>query len=205
MKRNYISELEWDINTGTGTKINIHLPVGESGLSYCINLNSDLQKIAPSRIDFSPASFHIPHITLYMGYVESTGDYNNILNKLYELSKSISSFEITPGKPYLKGKEKNYVFLDFEESEKILLLKRLIYSEIKKWITPLTWDVVNENPHITIGYIEENFGEVESFLSNYAICKSIVAGSFQISLAGMLGTCLGSLRTFPFQINSEMR
>jgi 2'-5' RNA ligase len=201
MRNTYIKLLEDQPKQNFGnknTKINIHIPIRGDMLNYCIEANEEILKITNSGVDFRPDSFQIPHITLYMGFVRTHEDFKNIMEEIYSFSKELESFEIFPTKAYLKEPKKNYIFIDTEQSQRIIELKKEIKNTLNKYIEPLTWDVVNETPHITIGYIKNDFYLVDDRISNLEIGPSFWADAIEVSFGGPWGSCIGTIRTFEF-------
>ena len=199
MRERFIKDLSEQPNQNfgnKGTKINIHFPLRGDISNYCIRLNQEIQKITKSGIDFSPKSFQAPHLTLYMGFVHNEQNYTSILNELYNLAQEMNPSEIITRKPYLVEPKKNYIFLDTEQSFQLIDLKRTIKEKISKWMDPLSWDIVNEVPHITVAYIKDNFDEIEDLLREYPVGAEWVGDSFELSYGGPWGSCLGSIRTF---------
>ena len=184
----------------TNTKINIHIPIRGEMLNYCMDINQKIQKITSSGVSFNPDSFQIPHITLYMGFVKNQNDYIQIMKRVYEISRELKIFEITPLKAYLKGPKKNYVFIDTEQAESIIELKKKFKKELGEYMEPLTWDVVSSTPHITIGYIKQDFSLVEELLIDYPLGYSFYADAVEVSYGGPWGSCIGSIRTFEFPV-----
>lgn len=201
MRKKFVEELlrqPSQNNGNNGTKINLHFPLRGDIATYCVNLNKDLQTLTKSEIDFSPNSFHVPHLTLCMGYIHREEQYKIILNEIFEFAQKMSVLTISMTKPYLKKPGNNYIFIDAKESSQIIEVKRNIYTKIDRLIEPLNWDVVNEPPHITVGYIKGGFEKVEQFLASYPEPNLWCADSIEMSFCGKLGTCLGAIRSFEF-------
>lgn len=180
------------------TKVNIHIPIRGNMLGYCMALNSKINKIASNGINFSPSSFQVPHITLYMGFIKDNADFISMMSSVYEISKELTAFEIYPTNPYLKKPKRHYAFIDTEQSELIIELKRLVKKKVEKYIEPLPWDVVSETPHITIGYIKEDFELVEDIFNYYERGPVFHANAIEVSFCGPWGSCVGTIRTFEF-------
>lgn len=180
------------------TKINIHIPIRGRMLDYCIEINQEIQAITSSGIDFGPKSFQIPHITLYMGFVRNQKDFYSIMETIYSITKELKPFEISPTSPYLKAPKNNYAFIDTDRSSQIIDLKRIFKSRLDHFLEPLTWDVVGEIPHITIGYIKSKSNEVDELLSYYELGPNFYADAVEISFGGPWGSCIGTIRTFEF-------
>jgi len=196
MRNIYIRLLE---DQPENTKINIHIPIRGDMLDYCIEANREVLKVSNfDGIDFKPDSFQIPHITLYMGFVRNEADFKEIMNNVYLFSKEIEPFEILPSKAFLKGPKRNYIFIGTKQSQKIIDLKKEIKNILNKYIEPLSFDVVNEIPHITIGYIKKDFYLVEETLEKLEVGPSFWANAIEVSFCGSFGSCIGTIRTFEF-------
>src|SRR6476469_3571260 len=83
-------------------KINIHFPVRGSLYHYCRDLNEKISTATANEVSFRAPSFHIPHITLYMGFVNNLAQLESVLLKTEEASFALKTFEIRPSAPYLK-------------------------------------------------------------------------------------------------------
>jgi 2'-5' RNA ligase len=184
----------------TNTKINIHFPVRGDLLNYCLKLNEQLRKVTWSGIDFSPASFQIPHLTLYMGFVRTESDYNNVLNTTYNFAKQIKRININVTKPYLKLPQKRYVFIDTKQSSEIISLKQEFKHRLDQWMEPLSWDVVAEIPHLTMGYVKGCHAEIEELLKTFEEGPDFITEAFEISFGGPWGSSIGTIRTFEIPI-----
>ena len=185
-------------NHNEPTKMNIHIPLRGSAFDYCFQLNAKILQVASSTINFGPSSFHIPHITINMGYLNNSADFIVALDSLYALAKEQNIFKIQLSKIYLKEPSKNYVFIDIDQIDRVFELKHIVSHRLGGLIMPLDWDVVNERPHVTVAYIEDNFNAVEDLLLNYPLGPECTADALEISFAGPKGSCLGSLRSFYF-------
>lgn len=186
-------------------KINIHFPIRGRMFSYCIETNQKILNITDSGIDFSAESFQIPHITLYMGFVKNDINLKKIMNELYDLSRELESFEIFPTQAYLKEPNKNYIFIDTKQSQQIINLKEKVKNRLDKYIIPLNWDVVNQTPHITIGYIKKDFQLTKELIEKFDAGPPFWAEAIEISFSGFLGTCIGTIRTFELINNNSIQ
>lgn len=179
-----------------GTKINIHIPIRGEANRYCMEINKAVRQLTKSDIDFSPNSFHIPHITLYMGYVNSESDFDLAMEKIHQLTMSIPSTIIKLTKPYLKEPKKNYLFIDTNKTTELIKLKEEVKSVCNNIIEPLDWDVVGETPHITLAYIQNGFNQVNNLLSSFNRELTLDFNSIEISYCGPRGSCIGTIRAF---------
>lgn len=199
MRETFIEQLskQPQYNRGIeGTKINIHIPIRGEANRFCIEANEAVRRVTKSDIDFSPNSFHIPHITLYMGYVNSESDFDLLMKKIHELSLTIPSTKMQLTKPYLKEPKKNYLFVDTNKSNELIKLKGEVKSLCGNLVEPLDWDVVGETPHITIAYIQSGFDQVNKLLPSFNREISLDFNAIEISYCGARGSCLGAIRAF---------
>ena len=180
------------------TKVNIHISLRGDIVKYCFGLNKEVQSITKSQVDFSPASFQIPHLTIEMGYVKTERDFKNLMNDISDFAKELSAFEVVPQKPYLSKPKRNYVFVDTDKDELILTIKEKAKEKFKEWIVPLEWDVSKATPHITVGYITDNYDQVEELIEDYTTGPNWIANTIEISYTGSRGSCIGTIRSFEF-------
>lgn len=180
------------------TKINIHIALRGKIVEYCLSLNKEIQVITNSYVDFSPASFQIPHLTIEMGYIKNKTTFKNLMNELHDFAKELTSFEVIPKKAYIQEPERNYIFIDTDKNELILEIKRKAKERFKNWIVPLDWDVSAGIPHITVGFITDNYFEIDKLIEKYPIGPIGIADNLEISYTGSKGTCIGTIRSFEF-------
>lgn len=198
LKDTYIKKIEFqefDFENKENSKLNIHFPVYGWIKDECISLNKEIHEITNNEIDFSPQAFQIPHITILMGYVKTLEDYTKICNILEKFTKTINSFNISFSKPYIKNNE-NYIFIDIKESKKIINIKKELYKSIQPYFEIVKWDILNEPPHITIGYITMKREKVNQIIDVQIPNNILTVNRINISLCGLRGTCLGTLREF---------
>ncbi len=181
-----------------GTKINIHFPLRGNLANFCIQLNQDIQKLIKSDIDFSNKSFHIPHLTLYMGYINNVEDFIEVLEKLHVISQKLRPQKFNLSSPYLKEPKLNYVFVDTDFSSEIITLKSSIKELCDTNIQPLEWNVVAEKPHITLAYIKEDFKKVNEYLKSVHFVPALETSAIEISFCGIRGTCVGAIKSFEY-------
>jgi len=192
--KNYIKTLKQQVNKNRMTKINIHLPVFGKIKEHCIYLNKEVSRVTTNKIDLSNNSFMIPHITLYMGYISST-NFDAICNILDNFVKTLEPLTLSFSSPYIKN-NKNYIFINVVEQEKLFNLKKELYTQIKPFVKDLSWDVVKEPAHITIAYIQKENSKVSKLIENYKIIEKLNTPKINISITGKKGTCLGILKEF---------
>ena len=177
-------------------KINIHFPLRGRLHEFALSVNREILKIVPTEIDFSPASFQIPHVTVYMGFVKNLQDLQRLMRVTQEFSRNVCPMTVTVTNPYLKEPRRNWIFVDIVESKEFINLKLQFKELANTYLEPLVWDVVAEPPHITVGYIKTNLDTVEKELKKISVDDSFVLDAIELSFGGLRGSCLGSIRTF---------
>jgi 2'-5' RNA ligase len=178
------------------TKINIHFPIRGNLVDYCYELNSTIRSVTKSKIDFSPNSFQIPHLTIEMGFIRNSLEFAELMESLYNFSKKIKKFTVTVSNPSLSSPNPNYVFLGILEKGIITKIRVQAKEVFKKWIIPLNWDISKSKPHITVGNIKNSFNEVKSVLKNTNKQVEWKIESIEISYVGAWGSCIGTIREF---------
>jgi len=177
-------------------KVNVHFPCRGNFYFKSIELNKKILEITKSEVSFQASSFHIPHTTLYMGFVETFPNLMKTLEIVGEFAKAQKQLEIKLSKPYIKMPQNNWVFYDVMPVETIKLIKSDLREKIGKYMAPLSWDVVAETPHITIGYVKSNQDQVNKLLEQEQEGYIGTAEAVEVSFSGARGTCLGSIRTY---------
>jgi hypothetical protein len=104
--------------------------------------------------------------------------------------------KVSIGKPYIKKPDNNYVFSDVLPSGPILSIKKSLWKSLSSYLRPLDWDVINEPPHITLAYINENYSNIETYLAESKPLGDTVFISISVSFSGEYGTCLGTIKTY---------
>lgn len=193
--KKYIQTLQNIEDRSNGTNINIHIPLQGYIKGLSIALNKQISAITDNKINFAANSFMLPHITIFIGYVKNEKDYENLCNALAQFIKNFKPFALNFTKPYIKNNE-NYVFIDIVEKEKFIQLKKQLYQAIKPFIQKVEWDILNEPPHITIGYIEKDNEKVKRLLDIAKPNFKIKPNKINLSICGNYGTCVGILREF---------
>lgn len=192
-KYNYLIPNE---NIRFPVKINIHIPIRGNLYFECVGLNKKIIEVTKSEVSFSPSSFHIPHMTLYMGFAINLSNLELTLKKTEEFANSITRFEMQISKPYIKKPQYNWIFFDASPADYIINIKHQLKEKVGICLEPLSWDVVQEKPHITIAYIKQNFTEIEKLLQDWNTNITSYAEAMEVSFSGARGSCIGSIRTY---------
>ncbi|PIE45352.1 MAG: hypothetical protein CSA45_03145 [Gammaproteobacteria bacterium] len=198
LKESYIKLLNKQSHYNQGnsaTKINLHLPVFGAINDFVLKSNRRILEITESEINFSPSSFQIPHITLAMGFIHSIKDYEAICYKISDFANHLPSLDLTFEQPYIRKPGNKYVFIDVNPANKIIKLKKELNSLIKSDFESVKWDILNEPPHITIGYINDKQKEIEKeFYQTPEVTMTV--NQINLSFTGSRGSVLGIIKEF---------
>lgn len=184
-------------------KLNIHFEVEPHLLHYCVEANRIVGSNMSSEIDFAPPSIQKPHLTLAMGYCETETAYAELLILVQNIASELPAIQIKIGAPYFKGPKHNYLFIDIEPQDRIIELKRSIESRLGGLLSPLSWDVAGEPPHITLAYVRGDRQRAEESLSALPLLSSSSFTAISISASGPRGSCLGVMRRYELQRSEQ--
>jgi 2'-5' RNA ligase len=177
-------------------KINVHFPLRGQLHRLALDVNKRINDKTSTEIDFSAKSFQVPHVTIYMGFVHHIEDLQMLMEKTREFFSKRNPLKVSVTAPYLKQPRRNWVFIDLVESDDFIQLKTEFKEAVDPYMEPLSWDVVSEPPHITVGYIKSGFDAVANELEQFVIKNSFLLDAVELSFGGSRGSCLGSIRTF---------
>lgn len=187
------------LSNGDWVKINIHLNINDRLLELCEQINSDLNQVALGLFHFGVKSITVPHISLYMGYINSFEQFEIILEKISEFANITQQFRVDPTQLFLKAMDKTsskYLFLNLLQNEKIIEQKKYFSNLLDKLIKPIEWNFIDESPHITLGCYKgiSNIAikQIEKY-HEFPYCEIMDIG---ISISGKKGVCLGNLKSF---------
>lgn len=198
---NYLEELSIQLNklsAGDWVKINIHFNINGNLLNVCEQINQEANSHLNGLIKFGTKSILVPHISVFMGYINTFEKFENILQLVSDYAHSCDAFRINPSHLYFKSfspKTSQYLFLDFLQKDKVVLAKDHFCTCLNNLTKPLEWDFKNEIPHITLGCynpLTSNNKIVDKY-HEFPCCDIKEIG---ISISGKKGVCLGNLKTF---------
>lgn len=197
-----IMELSEKLNNlciGKSTKINIHFNINSELLELCERINQDINDIASGFIRFGIQSIAVPHISIFMGYINCQEQLKEIFEQTSALAKEIEPFRIDPTRLYFKSIEENspqYLFLDVLQREEIMQFKSILDSVLRDKTDSIGWDFLKEPPHITLGcykYLSKSIQEIVEKYHEYPSCEINRLG---VSISGAKGVCLSELKSF---------
>ena len=194
-----LEDLLRDLSTGKKIKVNVHFTIPEPLASYCIDFNRAINRIAPSLIQFKQNSIAFPHITLFMGFVNSYTMLENVFHSVEDMARNMQPFRITAMQPYFKGVSKRtnqYLFIDMLQNDDISAKKENFFETLSNCTIPIGWDLRGERPHISVSCHKFVTGEIRDFVENYPLPPECDIRHIGISISGKHGICLGQLKMF---------
>lgn len=206
---NYIQELTNQLSLlskNEKMKINIHFIISEPLNSFCIDLNQKVQRCNSGLIRMGTNSIVLPHVSIFMGFVDSYQMLDSVFSIIDEYAKSQTSFSLDPTKMYFKNVSKyepKYLFIDLLQYNYLMKQKQILNSLLKDKVFPIGWDMTNEPPHITIGCYRKVTEQAQSIIDETPIIPSCTISQIGISVSGKKGVCLGSLKVFPLKQTTE--
>lgn len=205
---NYLEELALELNklrNGDYVKINIHLNICDELLDLCERINLEINEVGYSYIKFGANSIVLPHISLFMGYINSFEQFEYILKLANDFANSNRTFRIDPTRLYIKNTsiaKSKYVFLDLLQNDVIQEKKQYFCNKLYDKTKPMEWDFLKEAPHITLGCFDKTSKQVENVLEKYYDFPHCEVKDIGISISGKKGMCFGNLKTF--RLNEEI-
>lgn len=191
-----------NISTGKKAKVNIHYVLSEPLLSYCVNLNRSLNGLVPGLLGYNSNSIALPHLSIFMGYVNSYEMLEQLFQIVEALSINIRQFRLTPTHLYFKGSSEQsskYLFIDTLQSDAISETKERFFTAIGNSVIPIGWDMRGEPPHITVACYKILSQQIKSYVETYSFPPECTIRQIGISLSGKHGVCLGQMKTFDLQ------
>jgi 2'-5' RNA ligase len=177
-------------------KINIHLTLQGSLRQLALAANKMVFIAGKSEIIFAPPSILQPHITLTMGWVDAESQFEGVKHILAECSEGLEPFFANAISLYAVAPKNTWIFMDVEPAKVIIAMKRKIHKAIHQEFRQVPWDVVNQPPHITVGYLPGGFNQEMRPLDSFDIPVSSSITAIGVSICGERGTCLGRLAEY---------
>ena len=122
----YIEELT-SLRRGEKTKVNIHFIVSEPLSSFCIDVNQHIKKYNIGFINMGIDSIIVPHISLFMGFVDNYEMLENVFQQVAIYAKTIRPFTFDATSMYFKGVSltaPQYLFIDSLQMEFLMQIGR---------------------------------------------------------------------------------
>lgn len=177
-------------------KLNLHLSLRGSLRNLAYKVNEFITKAGASEIRFSAASFLWPHVTLNLGWADSQSQLDELMSRLSQLSAKTNPLKLFATKLYAVEPKRSWVFVDVEPANSIISLKRELEAKVRDVLRPVEWDVINQSPHITVGYVKGSLTASLPSLEFFGENTSSTVDSFGISFCGARGTCVGKIQEY---------
>jgi 2'-5' RNA ligase len=179
-------------------KINIHLVVNEEAYNYCREVNAEICKITHSEITFNDHSPMIPHLSLLRGDVKAKNAIQQVADLTQSVATEFESPQLRVHSPYIASHSGHYILSDISAEEPFQALRKTLFQQLTpQLITPQ--NSKTETPHLTLGYIQNQEQEVQSYLETVKAEFDFYSPAVEISEEGDRGTCINSLFRFNLQ------
>lgn len=184
---------------GEKTKINVFFTVTEPLNSFCHKINNEANKCVSGFWNFGNNSVYFPHISLFMGFVDSEEQLLNVFKTVSDFSKTIAPFKIDPMALYFKSvseKSSKYLFLDFLQNDYMYEIKNTLDELLQKDVFPIGWDIKSERTHISLGCFKHLNTKINNLVESYRQFPSCEINQIGISFMGKHGVLIGTIKTY---------
>lgn len=186
------------LRKGEKTKINVHFIVSEPLTSFCFEVNQNIRKHHVGFINMGVESIIVPHISLFMGYVDSYEMLENVFRVVNSYAKTLSPFTFDSTCMYFKGMsaaDPQYLFIDSLQHRFLMQQKIELDTRLKDIVHPLEWNMKDERAHITVGCYKNLTPSVHEVVRSYNVIPSCKISQIGISICGKRGVCLSLLKS----------
>ena len=187
------------LQRGEKTKIDVHFIVSEPLRSFCYEVNQNIGKHNIGFVNMSVKSIILPHISLFMGFVDNYKMLENLFDKINEYAKTLSPFTLNPTNMYFKGmslSKPQYLFIDSLETDFLMEQKRVLNDYLEDIVYPNDWDMLNEKAHITVACYKHLTPSIRESIDEYMSIPPCRISQIGISITGKYGVCFGLLKVF---------
>ena len=194
----YILKLD-ELKRGEKTKFDVSLIVAEPTKSFCVGMNEKINNYVDGEIKFSEESIIFPHISLFMGFIDSFDMLAEVFKVVNRFSKNTAPFNLDYNKMYFKGVSPTaaqYLFVDPLQNDYLMKQKEIIDNHLSDLVYPIGWNMKEEQAHITIGCYKNLTSNVRKMIDFENAIPSCRISQVGISLTGNRGVCLGLLKVF---------
>lgn len=189
------------LRKGEKVKINVHFIVSEPLTSFCIDVNQSIKKHNIGLINMSMESIIVPHISLFMGYVNNYEMLESVFQQVAVYAKTISPFTLDTTCMYFKSISSTapqYLFIDPLQTEFLMQQKEKLDKYLKNIVFPIEWDIKKERAHITVGCYKNLTTVVRKLVDSFNAIPSCKISQIGISISGKRGVALSLLKVFDF-------
>lgn len=189
------------LRKGEKTKIDVHFIISEPLTSFCFDVNHNIRKHNVGFINMGVESIVVPHISLFMGFVDNYEMLENVFSTVHSHIKNISPFMLNPTCMYFKGvapSAPQYLFIDSLQNDFLMQQKEELDKQLKNVVYPLDWNMKKERAHITVGCYKNITPVVREIVESYNAIPPCRISQVGISISGKRGVCLSLLKAFDF-------
>lgn len=194
----YIDQLA-ALRKGEKTKINVHFIVSEPLTSFCVDVNQSIKKHNIGFINMGIESIIVPHISLFMGFVDNYKMLERVFQQVAVYAKTICPFTFDATSMYFKGVSSTapqYLFIDSLQTKFLMQQKAELDKYLKNIVFPIEWDIKREPAHITVGCYKNLTPSVRKLVDSYNTIPSCKISQIGISISGSRGVALSLLKVF---------
>ncbi len=194
----YIDQLA-ALRKGERTKLDVHFIVSEPLTSFCVNVNQSIKKHNIGFINMGVESIIVPHISLFMGFVDNYEMLEKVFQQVAIYAKTICPFTFNATSMYFKGVSSTapqYLFIDSLQTEFLMQQKAELDEYLKNIVLPIGEDIKSERVHITVGCYKNLTPSVRKLVDSYNAIPSCKISQIGISICETRGVALSLLKVF---------
>ena len=187
------------LRKGEKTKIDVHFIVSEPLTSFCFDVNQNIRSHNVGFINMGVESIIVPHISLFMGYVDNYEMLEKIFCAVNSYAKTLVPFTFDSTCMYFKrvsASAPHYLFIDSLQNEFLMQQKEELDTRLKDIAYPIDWNMKEERAHITVGCYKNLTPSVHEVVNSYNGIPSCKISQIGISISGKRGVCLSLLKVF---------
>jgi len=198
----YLNEFTNQLNAlskGEKTRIDVHYIVSDPLKSFCYEINQKINKHIEGFISMGTDSILLPHVSLFMGYIDNFEGLKIVFSIVNEYAKKLTPFILEGNTIYFTGVSRSapqYLFIDSRQNDYIMQQKEILDNLLNQIVSPVDWDMKRERAHITIGCYKQLSSTVRKIADSYQSIPSCKISQIGVSLTGKRGVCLSALKTF---------
>lgn len=202
---NYLEEYTEQLislKQGNKVKIDVHFIISEPLTSFCYNVNKQIRKHNVGFINMGVESIVVPHISLYMGYVDSYEMMERLFTAVEDYTKNLKPFMLDATNMYFKGVSRNapqYLFIDSLQNDFLMQQKTNLDEHLKDVVHPNDWNMKDERAHVTVGCYKNISSTVHDIVRSCNSIPSCKISQIGVSITGKRGVCLSLLKVFDLE------
>lgn len=196
----YIEQL-MSLRKGEKTKIDVHFIISEPLTSFCIDVNQKIKKYNIGFINMGVESIIVPHISLFMGFVDNYEMLEEVFRQVAVYAKTICPFTLDTTSMYFKGVSSTapqYLFIDSLQTEFLMQQKEELDKYLKNIVFPIGWDMKKERAHVTVGCYKNLTPAIRKLADSYNAIPPCKISQIGVSISGTRGVALSLLKVFDF-------